>query len=154
MAAQAGAQLAASAAQGDKALAPATDTLLRTSPTTNAAAPLDRAEVTRTLATSVANGQMNTSDRNYLVQAVAQRHGIPPAEAEKRVDAAFLDAQRAVEKARKAAVLTGLVTASALLIGLAAAWFGAQRGGYNRDHNLWTGRTWIERRQRAPEIRS
>ena len=83
------------------------------------------------------------------MQAVAQRQGIPATEAEKRVDAAFADARQAVEKARKAAALTGLVTASALLIGLAAAWFGAQRGGHNRDHNIWTGRTWTARRPRV-----
>ncbi len=145
MAAQAG---AASAGKGEKALAPASDTLLRTSATTGAPASLDRAEVSRILAVSVAEGQMSAGDRNYLVQAVAQRQGIPPAEAEKRVDAAFADARQAAEKARKAAVLTGLVTASALLIGLAAAWFGAQRGGHNRDHNIWTSRAWIARRPR------
>ena len=146
---QAGARVAASAAQGDGALAPATDTLLRTSPTANLGSPFDRAEVTRILATSVANGQMSATDRTYVVQAVAQRQDIPAAEAEKRVDAAFSDAEQAVEKARKAAALTGLVTASALLIGLAAAWFGAQRGGYNRDHNVWRGRAWIERRPQS-----
>ena len=123
--------------QGDAVLAPATDTLLRTSPTTTPAAPLDRDDVARVLAISVANGQMTVNDRSYLAQAVAQRAGIPAADAEKRVDTAFADAQRAVEPARKAVALTGLLTASALLVGLAAAWYGAQRGGHNRDHNIW-----------------
>ena len=123
--------------QGDTVLAPATDTLLRTSPTAPAAAPLDRDDVARVLAISVANGQMTANDRSYLAQAVAQRAGIPAADAEKRVDTALADAQRAVETARKAAALTGLLTASALLVGLAAAWYGAQRGGHNRDHNIW-----------------
>ena len=123
--------------QGDAVLAPATDTLLRTSPTTTPAAPLDRDDVARVLAISVANGQMTANDRSYLAQAVAQRAGIPAADAEKRVDTAFADAQRAVETARKAVALTGLLTASALLVGLAAAWYGAQRGGHNRDHNIW-----------------
>ena len=123
--------------QGDAVLAPATDTLLRTSPTTTPAAPLDRDDVARVLAISVANGQMTANDRSYLAQAVAQRAGIPAADAEKRVDTALADAQRAVETARKAVALTGLLTASALLVGLAAAWYGAQRGGHNRDHNIW-----------------
>ena len=154
--AEIGAQVASSrVTQGDTVLAPATDTLLRPSMTaaaSNAATPqLDRDEVARILATSVANGQMSANDRSYLAQKVAQRAGIPMDEAEKRVDAAFADAQRAVEKARKAATLTGLVTVSALLISLAAAWYAAQRGGHNRDHNLWAGRA-IVRRTTAPPL--
>jgi hypothetical protein len=138
-------------ARSDSVFLPATDTVLRASPTA-APAPLDRDEVARVLAISVANGQINANDRSYLAQAVAQRAGVPPAEAEKRVDTAFADAQRAVETARKAAALTGLLTVSALLAGLAAAWYGAQRGGHNRDHNIW-GRSPVmlrERRVQAP----
>ena len=88
---------------------------------------------------------MSANDRVYLAQKISQRAGIPQDEAEKRVDAAFADAQRAAETARKAAALTGLVTVSALLISLAAAWYAAQRGGYNRDNNLWAGRTIVRR---------
>jgi len=154
--AEVGAQVASSAgAQSDTVLAPATDTLLRSSTTAAAPTPttaqLDRDEVARILATSVANGLMSGNDRTYLAQKVAQRAGIPQDEAEKRVDAAFADAQRAVEKARKAAALIGLLTASALLISLAAAWYAAQRGGHNRDHNLWAGRT-IVRRSTSPPL--
>jgi len=151
--AQVGAEVASSAAaQSDSTLAPATDTLLRAAPATTAAAPLDRNEVARVLAISVANGQMSANDRSYLAQAVAQRAGISPADAEKRVDTAFADAQRAVDAARKAAALTGLLTASALLVGLAAAWYGAQRGGHNRDNNIWGRRPLMvrERRVQAP----
>ncbi len=143
---------AGSGEQVDKVLAPATDTLLRTSPTATAAAPLDRGEVARVLAASVANGEMSANDRSYLAQAVAQHAGLPAAEAEKRVDTAFESAQRAAEAARKAVALTGLLTASALLIGLAAAWYGAQRGGYDRNHNVWvrTSAQVRERRAQAP----
>jgi hypothetical protein len=151
--AQVGANAASTAAaQSDTVLAPATDTLLRSSPAPAAAAtPLDRDEVGRVLRISVANGQMSANDRGYLAQAVAQRAGIPAADAEKRVDTAFTDAQRAVESARKAAALTGLLTASALLIGLAAAWYGAQRGGHNRDHNIW-GRSPMMVRERRVQV--
>ena len=82
---------------------------------------------------------------------MSQRAGIPKDEAEKRVDAAFADAQRAVEKPARLQTLTGLVTVSALLISLAAAWYAAQRGGHNRDHNLWAGRV-IVRRTAAPPL--
>ncbi len=146
--AQVGAQVASSAvAQSDTVLAPATDTLLRSSTTaaapTAATAQLDRDEVARILAISVSNGQMNANDRTYLAQKVAQRAGIPLDEAEKRVDTAFADAQRAVEKAREAG-------ARALLISLAAAWYAAQRGGHNRDHNLWAGRSMVRRTSNPP----
>ena len=135
--AQLSAEVASNAtARGDGVLSTATDTVLRASPTA-APAPLSRDEVARALAASVANGQMSANDRSYLAQAVAQRAGVPAAEAEKRVDTAFADAQRAVDTARKAAALTALLTATALLVGLAAAWYGAQRGGHNRDHNIW-----------------
>jgi len=145
---QSGAQVAGAA--GDAALAPATDTLLRTSATAATTAPLDRGDVARVLAASVANGQLSANDRSYLAQAVAQRSGIPAAEAEKRVDTAFEDARRAVETARKATAATGLLTVSALLIGLVAAWYGAQRGGFNRDNNLW-GRTPAMMRERRAQ---
>jgi hypothetical protein len=146
--AQMSAEVASSAVQSDSVLSPATDTVLRASPTA-APTPLNRDEVARVLAISVANGQMSANDRSYLAQAVAQRAGIPPAEAEKRVDTAFADAQRAVETARKAAALTGLLTASALLVGLAAAWYGAQRGGHNRDNNIWGRPPMMMRQRRA-----
>ena len=148
--AQMSAEVASSAAvRSDSVLSPATDTLLRASPTAAPTA-LDRGEVARVLAISVANGQMSANDRSYLAQAVAQRAGIPPAEAEKRVDAAFADSQRAIDTARNAAALTGLLTASALLAGLAAAWYGAQRGGHNRDNNIW-GRSPMMMRQRRAQ---
>jgi hypothetical protein len=150
--AQVSAEVASTAAaRSDTVLLPAADTVLRASPTA-APTPLDRNEVARVLAISVANGQMSANYRSYLAQAVAQRAGVPPADAERRVDTAFADAQRAVETARKAAALTGLLTASALLAGLAAAWYGAQRGGHNRDHNIW-GRSPVMLRQRRVQAR-
>ena len=39
----------------------------------------------------------------------------------------------AADKARKTAVATGFLTAASLLLSLAAAWWGAQRGGHHRD---------------------
>ena len=140
---------------------PATDTLLRSSPKPSTGAPattapgaatsptntpqIDHDEVGNILGTAVAAGQMNGNDRSYLAQKLAQRDGISQAEAEKRVDAAFADAQRAVEKARKAVALTALLTVSALLISLAAAWYAAQRGGYNRDNNVWAAHPMLRR---------
>lgn len=92
--------------------------------------------VTRALAAAVADGSMSAADRNYLAQVVSARTGLSPADAEKRVDDAYAKATSAVEAARKAAVAAGLTTATALLIGLAAAWYAAQRGGQHRDQNI------------------
>ena len=88
--------------------------------------PLDsetRADITRTIASAVAAGQLSAGDRTYLAQVVAQRTGIAQPEAEKRVDDAFASALKAIDTARKAAVATGLGTVTALLFGMAAAWY-------------------------------
>jgi hypothetical protein len=88
------------------------------------------------LAAAVADGSLSAADRNYLAQVVSARTGLSIAEAEKRVDDSYAKAMSAVEAARKAAVAAGLTTATALLIGLAAAWYAAQRGGQHRDQNI------------------
>lgn len=95
-----------------------------------------RDEVMRIFTASLSAAQMAAPDRAYLQQIVAQRSGLSPAEAEKRVDAAYVGAAGAMEKARRLAVLAGLVTTTALLFGLAATWYAAQRGGHHRDHNI------------------
>jgi hypothetical protein len=95
-----------------------------------------RATITRTLIAAAANGQVTPAQKRTLAQIVSERTGISQAEAEKRVDQAYTDAVAALETARKATVLAGLVTATALLVGLLAAWFAAQNGGRHRDENL------------------
>jgi len=95
-----------------------------------------RLDSTRVLSEAVANGKLSPDDRQYLAQIVTQRTGLPPAEAEKRVDLAYAQALDAVDKARKATVLAGLATATALLLGLVAAWYAAQQGGRHRDQNI------------------
>lgn len=122
-------------------LAPTVDVLLRSSPGTPAPAALTatadlRDEVTRVIVASVSAGQLMATDRTYLAHVVAQRAGVPQVEAEKRVNDAYAEAGRVVDQARKAAVLLGLVTTTALLFGLAATWYAAQRGGHHRDHNI------------------
>jgi hypothetical protein len=122
-------------------LAPTLDVLLRStqaaSATSGQPASADlRDEVTRALVASIAVGQFSATDRAYLAQAVALRTGVAAAEAEKRLDVAFAEATRAVDLARRASVLVGLVAATALLFGLVATWYAAQRGGHHRDHNI------------------
>jgi hypothetical protein len=96
----------------------------------------------RVIASGVAAGHLGASERSYLANLVSQRTGMSAAEAEKRVDQAFAEARHAADRARRAAVVTSLVTATALLIGLAGAWYGAQRGGHHRDRNIPARFTW------------
>lgn len=95
-----------------------------------------RATITRTLIAAAANGRVTPTQKRTLAQIVSERTGISQAEAEKRVDQAYADAVSALETARKATVLAGLVTATALLVGLLAAWFAAQNGARHRDENV------------------
>jgi hypothetical protein len=123
------------------ALVPAIDAMLRgtsvSAPTTVQAATTDvRDEATRILVGSVSNGALSDANRTYLAQVISQRAGLAPAEAEKRVNDAYAEAGRAIDNARKAAILVGLVTATALLFGLVASWYAGQRGGHHRDHNI------------------
>ena len=120
-------------------LSPTVDTLVRSqtaAPADSPAAVDVRPEVTRILAAAVTTKQLAEPERTYLTNLVAQRTGLPPEEAQKRVNEAYANAVKAVDTARRASVLAGLVTATALLIGLAAAWYAAQRGGHHRDHNI------------------
>jgi len=150
-AATTGAEIGGAALRGSDSngvLASPIDRLLRSSGTapalpasTSATSPSTpsadlRPEVTRVLASSVAAGQLSDTDRKYLADVVAQRSGLAPADAEKRVNDTYASAVKAVEDARKASVAAGLVTATALLLGLVAAWYAAQRGGYQRDHAI------------------
>jgi hypothetical protein len=119
--------------------APAIDSMIRSQQLNDAKRPVltdtQKSEVGRILLTSVKNGSLSEGDKNYLNQTVAQVTGVPPEEAQKRVNDAYNATVTAVEDARRATSAGGLITATALLIGLAAAWYAAQRGGNHRDEN-------------------
>jgi hypothetical protein len=108
-----------------------------------------RAEMSRLLASAVATGSLSGESRAYLVQIVAQRAGIPQQEAERRVDQAFNAAREAADKARRAGILTGFVTAASLLLSLGAAWWAAMRGGDHRDHSIPARFTFGDARRRT-----
>jgi hypothetical protein len=108
-----------------------------------------RAEMSRLLSSAVATGSLSGENRAYLVQIVAQRAGIPQQEAERRVDQAFAAAREAADKARRAAILTGFVTAASLILSLGAAWWAAMRGGHHRDHSIPARFTFGDARRRT-----
>jgi hypothetical protein len=130
---------AASAAGGvAEVAAPAIDSMIRAQsvdPKRPVLADAQKSEVGRILLSSVKNGSLSEGDRNYLNQTVAQVTGVPPEEAQKRVNDAYNATVKAVEDTRRATAAGGLITATALLFGLAAAWYAAQRGGNHRDEN-------------------
>jgi hypothetical protein len=95
-----------------------------------------RTEISRILTSSVTSGSITPENRTQLAQVVAQRAGIPQAEAERRVDQAINDARAAADKARRAAILTGFVTAAGLILSLAVGWWAAMRGGHHRDTSV------------------
>jgi hypothetical protein len=95
-----------------------------------------RPEISRIFASSVASGSLTTENRAYLVQLVSQRAGISQQEADKRVTEADNAARAAADKARRAGVLTGFVTAASLVLSLGAAWWAALKGGHHRDNSI------------------
>lgn len=102
--------------------------------------PLFTTEETHTLegvfVKSLGNGGLAPKDRTFAANIVAAKAGIPLNDAQTRVDAAYADAVTALDKAKKATELSGLLTGLGLLIGLAAAWYGGIRGGKSRDENV------------------
>jgi hypothetical protein len=135
-------QEAANASSGDTS-GYRIDTLLRSGkPDANAPTADLRAEVTRILATGIANGDVPAADRSYLAGLVASRAGIPQDEAQKRVDdtiaqakAAEAKAREAADTARKAASAVSIFTALSMVIGAFIACVAAALGGRQRDEH-------------------
>jgi hypothetical protein len=156
-AAQVGGDVAKAAIQDRGALvASSVDSLLRPAPgvtgqatSADQNASANRDELSRILVASTADGSLDPADRDYLAQIVANRTGLAPEAAQKRVDEVYARALETVETARKAAVTAGLATATALLLGLAAAWYAAQRGGHHRDQNIPARMTFLIMRRRV-----
>jgi hypothetical protein len=99
-----------------------------------------RSEVTRVITSSLVDGKLSDADRDYLGTIVSQRTGATPADANKKASDMFAQTITAVkgaaDKARKAGILTGFVTAASLLIAFAASWWAGVRGGNHRDNSI------------------
>jgi hypothetical protein len=101
-----------------------------------------RAEVTRIFASDIGGGDMSEGDRSYLVNLIANRTGLSPADAEKRVDeviarekAAATKAREAADTARKSVAAFALFTALSMLVGAFIASAAAAYGGSLRDEH-------------------
>lgn len=108
-------------------------------------APLEspRAIVKRIVERGMATGDVAGEDRVYLVNVLASRTGLAPLDAERRVDQTaerlredHAKVKEAAETARKTGVVLAFLSAATMLIGAAAAWFGATLGGRHRDENI------------------
>jgi hypothetical protein len=106
-----------------------------------------RAEMSRILASSVQSGSISSENRTQLAQLVSQRTGLSQQDAQHRVDDAVNAARAAADKARHAAILTGFVTAAALILSLGAGWWAAMRGGQHRDNSVPARLTFGDRRR-------
>lgn len=93
-----------------------------------------RSEAAVILATALTKGEIAPADKSYLDQMVADKTGLSPNEADKRVSDIFASAKQAGETARKAIAHTLLWAFLALLIGAFCASFSATIGGRQRDH--------------------
>lgn len=91
---------------------------------------------------ALGDGVVAEEDRTYLANVVAANTGIPPEEAQARVDtvianveAARQDAMEAARVARNTAIIGAFLIAASLLVSAIGAFWAAQKGGNHRDKN-------------------
>jgi hypothetical protein len=119
-----------------------------------------RAEAGRILLTSSGHSGVSSEDRTYLVQLVTGTTGLAGADAERRVDTVITDSKKAISRTRASTIILAFSLATALLLGAAASWVGAEFGGRLRDgmpvpnwmnhSNRWSRRRNTWQRNAAP----
>jgi hypothetical protein len=92
-----------------------------------------RAEAGRILLTSSSHSGVSSDDRAYLAQLVTATTGLAGPDAERRVDTVVADARKAISRTRASTIILAFSVATALLLGAAAGWAGAETGGRHRD---------------------
>ena len=110
----------------------ATDTMLRSSHSNQAASEEVRAEISRLL---TRGDDLNADDRGYLAQQVSAQTGLSPQDAQQRVNTALTSIREAADKARKASSALGFFTALSMLIGAFIASAAAGYAGNLRDEH-------------------
>jgi hypothetical protein len=94
---------------------------------------LARSEAGRILLTSSSHSGVSSDDRAYLAQLVTAATGLAGPDAERRVDTVIADARTAISRTRASTIILAFSVATALLLGAAAGWVGAETGGRHRD---------------------
>jgi hypothetical protein len=102
------------------------------------------AQATRIITSGLGHTNMAPEDRGYLLRLVEIRTGLPPPEAESRVDRAIAQSRDAIKRARSAAVILAFMIGASLMLGAAISWLAAVSGGQHRDesvdHDFWRRR--------------
>ncbi len=117
------------------------DTMFRSTQPVDAEAA--RGEAGRIFAqAALGDGTVADADRTYLAGVVAANAGIPPEEAQTRVDQAIASVEEARQKAieaariaRNTAIIGAFLLAASLLVSAIGAFWAAQKGGNHRDEN-------------------
>lgn len=117
------------------------DTMFRSNQPNDPAAARD--EAGRIFAqAALGDGTVPEADRTYLANVVAANAGIPPEEAQARVDQAITsintareEAANAARIARNTAIIGAFLLAASLLVSAIGAFWAAQKGGNHRDDN-------------------
>lgn len=99
----------------------------------------ERAEAGRLLLTANSHSGVAADDRAFLVAQVGALTGLAQPEAERRVDAAIVNAKSALRRSRATSVLLAFSLAAATLLGAIAAWAAAVAGGRHRDGGTLPG---------------
>jgi hypothetical protein len=92
-----------------------------------------RSEAGRILMTSSSHSGVSSDDRTYLAQLVSATTALSGPDAEHRVDTIINESRTAIARARAGLIILAFCAATALLLGAAAAWAGAEAGGRHRD---------------------
>lgn len=116
------------------------DRAVRGQPDTPAVTETERASIARILLSAATGEEVDATDRDYLIGVIATRTGLSQEEASNRVNQLFEQAQaievqarEVAERTRRASIVAAFLTAAALAIGAAAAYYAATLGGNHRD---------------------
>ena len=92
-----------------------------------------RAEAGRIIQTGLGHTDIAADDRAYLSRLVAARTGLPPSDADRRVQQIISESRDAAAKARRSGVILGFTLAAALVA--AGCGVGGSIGGWG-DQDL------------------
>jgi hypothetical protein len=95
-----------------------------------------QAQAGNVIANGIKAGSFPEADQTYLAQLVANKTGVPMAEAQQRVNDFIAKATDAADAARKAAAQSALYLALSLLVGAFIASVSAALGGRLRDEHI------------------
>jgi hypothetical protein len=101
----------------------------------------DRAQISRVVVNSLAQGSISDPDKQYLTQIVADRTGLPREEAERRITQTYEQAKATAldtaDKIRKATSFAGFWIVFITLAAGMTAWWAGTVGGHHRDDGAW-----------------